>query len=207
MSDDTNPPPDPTEGTPPPTGGDVPPPSAPQPPPPPAGGAMPPPPPAYGAPPPPPPAYGAPPGGTGIAYAEWPQRFLAYLIDIAPIIGIYIVEVILVAIFPDGLDVLVQILAFVAIIGWWIYNYGMQQGEHGYTLGKSIIGIKLVSEQTSQPVGVGMAIGRAFVHILDAIPCYLGYLWPLWDPKKQTFADKILTQIVVVAPKQAFPAK
>ncbi len=21
--------------------------------------------------------------------------------------------------------------------------------------------------------------------------CYLGYLWPLWDKKKQTFADKI----------------
>jgi uncharacterized RDD family membrane protein YckC len=193
MSDDTTPPQDPNAGATPP----------PPPPPPAAGGAMPPPPPPYGA----PPAYGGPVGGPAVAYAEWPKRFLAYLIDIVPIIGIYIVELILVAIFPGGLDVLVQLLGFVAILGWWIYNYGMQQGEHGYTLGKSIIGIKLVSEQTGQPVGVGMAIGRAFVHIIDAIPCYLGYLWPLWDAKKQTFADKILTQIVIDAPKQSFPAK
>jgi uncharacterized RDD family membrane protein YckC len=77
----------------------------------------------------------------------------------------------------------------------------MRQGETGYTLGKGVIGIKLVSEQTGQPVGVGMAIARYFVHILDGF-CFIGYLWPLWDAKKQTFADKILTQIVIKAPQQ-----
>jgi uncharacterized RDD family membrane protein YckC len=50
---------------------------------------------------------------------------------------------------------------------------------------------------TGQPVGVGLAIGRYFVHILDALPCYLGFLWPLWDSKRQTFADKILSTVVV----------
>jgi uncharacterized RDD family membrane protein YckC len=194
MSDDTTPPQDPNQGAtpPPPPGGEVPP-AAPPPAPPPYGGA-----------PPPPPAYGAPlaPGGApAVAYAEWPQRFLAYLIDIVPIIAIIIVEYILRAIMPSGIDVLVSLLAFVAIIGWWVYNYGMRQGESGYTLGKGMMGIRLVHEQTGQPVGVGMAVARAFVHIIDAIPCYVGYLWPLWDAKKQTFADKILTHIVIPAPK------
>lgn len=154
-------------------------------------------------PPPPPPAYGAPPTGApgGVVYAEWPQRFLAYLIDILPAVAIVIVEYILIAIMPSGIDVLVSLLAIVAILGWVVFNYGMRQGETGYTLGKSMIGIRLIHEQTGQPVGVGMAIARAFVHILDAIPCYLGFLWPLWDAKKQTFADKILTHIVVPAPK------
>ena len=36
-----------------------------------------------------------------------------------------------------------------------------------------------------------------FVHILDAIPCYVGLLWPLWDNKRQTFADKILKMVVL----------
>lgn len=135
------------------------------------------------------------------AYAAWPQRALAYLIDIVPIIGIVIVEQILFAIMPGFIDVLVALVATVALIGWWVYNYGMQQGTTGYTLGKGIIGIKLVHEQTGQPVGTGMAIARAFVHIIDAIPCYIGFLWPLWDPKKQTFTDKVLTHNVIVAPK------
>jgi uncharacterized RDD family membrane protein YckC len=134
-------------------------------------------------------------------YAEWPQRALAWLIDIAPVIGIYIVEIILVAIMPDAIDVLLVIVAAAAAIGWVVYNYGIQQGTSGYSLGKGIVGIKLISEPTGQPVGTGMAIARYFVHILDALPCYIGYLWPLWDDKKQTFADKILTQVVITAPK------
>ncbi len=167
----------------------------------------PPPPPAYGSVPPPapvPPAYGAPSGAYGAppgAYAEWPQRALATLIDIAPIIGVVIVEQVLFAIMPGVIDVLVAIAATIAMIGWWVYNYGIQQGTTGYTLGKGIVGIKLVSEASGQPVGTGMAIARGFVHIIDSLPCYLGYLWPLWDAKKQTFTDKILNHNVILAPK------
>ncbi len=46
---------------------------------------------------------------------------------------------------------------------------------------------------------MGAAIGRAFVHIVDSIPCDIGYLWPLWDSKNQTFADKIMGTVVVNA--------
>jgi hypothetical protein len=34
-------------------------------------------------------------------------------------------------------------------------------------------------------------------HILDSLPCYLGYLWPLWDAKRQTFADKVMGTVVI----------
>lgn len=153
--------------------------------------------PPYGSPPP----YGAQPPVPGPPYAEWPQRALAYLIDIAPVFGAVIVTVILQSIMPTFIDVLLSLVEIVAILGWIVYNYGMQQGTTGYTLGKGIVGIKLVSEPTGQPVGTGMAVARYFVHIVDAIPCYIGFLWPLWDSKKQTFADKILTQIVITAPK------
>jgi uncharacterized RDD family membrane protein YckC len=163
----------------------------------------PPPPPAYGTPPPPPPPPGAP--AAGAPYAEWPQRALAYLIDLAPVIGIVIVEQILFAIMPGVIDLLVALVSVVAILGWVVYNYGIQQGASGYTLGKGIVGIKLISEETGQPIGTGMAVARYFVHILDAIPCYIGFLWPLWDEKKQTFADKVLKQIVVTAEKKSFP--
>ena len=41
------------------------------------------------------------------------------------------------------------------------------------------------------------AFVRKLAHILDALPCYVGYLWPLFDAKKQTFADKVMNTVVV----------
>ena len=35
-------------------------------------------------------------------------------------------------------------------------------------------------------------------HILDGV-CFIGYLWPIWDAKKQTFADKIMNTYVIKA--------
>lgn len=155
--------------------------------------------PPYGA-----PVPGMPPMGHGApttAYAPWAKRVGAFLIDIAPVVGAYIVGAIISAVLPDALGMLIMLLVWLGSIGWMVYNYGMQQGETGYSLGKGVMGIKLISEQTGQPVGLGLCIARYFVHIVDALPCYVGYLWPLWDAKRQTFTDKILTQVVIEQPK------
>ena len=37
---------------------------------------------------------------------------------------------------------------------------------------------------------------RQLCHYIDGI-LYLGYLWPLWDYKRQTFSDKIMTTLVI----------
>jgi hypothetical protein len=39
--------------------------------------------------------------------------------------------------------------------------------------------------------GFGMAFLRKPAHVLGSLACYVGWLWPLWDAKKQTFADKV----------------
>jgi len=48
---------------------------------------------------------------------------------------------------------------------------------------------------TGRPIG-GMAFVRDLTHILDSLACYLGWLWPLWDAKRQTFADKLIKTVV-----------
>ena len=66
---------------------------------------------------------------------------------------------------------------------------------------------KVVSEKTWQPIGFGMSIVRQLAHIVDGIVCYIGYLWPLWDEKRQTFADKIMTTVCVpLNPQQLISA-
>jgi len=32
---------------------------------------------------------------------------------------------------------------------------------------------------------------------VDALPCMIGYLFPLWDARRQTFSDKIMNTVVL----------
>ncbi|GAA4556170.1 RDD family protein [Planotetraspora kaengkrachanensis] len=201
---------------PPPPGGNYPPGGGYPPPPPggnyPPGGGYPPPPPGGG--------YGyGPPGGYAVPqYAHWGLRFGAWFID-SVIVGIpsgilYFIGVSMLAssfeVDPEtgtvtttggsgagllfyGLGALVAL----AITLWLRYL----EGTTGQTLGKRAVGIKTIKEETGEFLGFGMAFARALLHIVDALPgCIpIGYLWPIWDEKKQTFADKIVSSIVVRA--------
>jgi len=72
-----------------------------------------------------------------------------------------------------------------------------REGTTGQTPGKRIAGIRLLREQDGSTLGFGLAFGRRLLHFLDSLACYLGWLWPLWDAKKQTFADKIVHTVVI----------
>ena len=72
----------------------------------------------------------------------------------------------------------------------------MIAGRTGQSLGKRVTKIRLIGEETNAPIGPRNAFIRDLVHILDALTL-VGYLWPLWDDKRQTFADKIMKTIVV----------
>ncbi len=133
------------------------------------------------------------PGGAvpaGNPYASWIQRVGAYLVDVAPII-------ILAAVF-HGILVIYWIV-LLAGLGWTIYNRWYQGGTTGQSLGKKVLNLRLVSEETGQPIGMAMAFVRDICHIVDSIICYIGYLFPLWDAKRQTIADKIVKTVVISA--------
>jgi uncharacterized RDD family membrane protein YckC len=84
---------------------------------------------------------------------------------------------------------------------FYVYNWCIRQGRTGYTFGKAVVGIKLVGASSGQPIGGLMSFVRQLAHIVDGLVCNLGYLWPLWDAKKQTFADKIMNTLVIVQPQ------
>lgn len=86
-------------------------------------------------------------------------------------------------------------LAFVAGI---IY-FAKLEGGSGQTLGKRALGIKVVDSRTGGSIGTGRGVGRYFARILSQLVCYLGYLWMLWDPEKQTWHDKMVNSYVVKA--------
>jgi uncharacterized RDD family membrane protein YckC len=165
------------------------------------------------------PGYGPPPA-LGYAmplrtdYAGWGKRVGAMLIDQLPTyIGLIIFYVgyflwlfrFSASASTGGVDlaggVLPMIVGFAIMLagfGWTIYNRWLVAGRTGQSLGKRVTKIRLVSELTDAPIGPANAFVRDLVHILDGM-AYVGYLWPLWDDKRQTFADKIVRTVVVTA--------
>jgi uncharacterized RDD family membrane protein YckC len=94
-------------------------------------------------------------------------------------------------------NAIIWFLFLLASIGWWIYNRCIQAGRTGQSLGKKTLHLRLLSEKTGEPIGGGMAFARDICHILDSLACYIGWLFPLWDAKRQTFADKIISTVVI----------
>jgi len=97
---------------------------------------------------------------------------------------------------PGAVALTIAILLWLATLGLQIYNRWILQGRTGQSWGKQALKLRLLSESTGQPIGAGMAFVRDLAHIVDSLACYLGWLWPLWDAKRQTFADKLVKTVV-----------
>jgi uncharacterized RDD family membrane protein YckC len=136
----------------------------------------------------------------GHQLANWLQRVGAYLIDQLVIaIPIAIAVAILAPASDSGSSgtALIAILLYLVAFGIWIYNRWIMQGRTGQSWGKQALGLKLLRMDNGQPIGAGMCLAREFAHLLDSLPCYIGFLWPIWDNRRQTFADKVLNTVVI----------
>jgi uncharacterized RDD family membrane protein YckC len=138
------------------------------------------------------------PGGGMPPLAHWGLRVSAYLLDMLIIAGpMYALGFVDLATADDSSSP-----GFLSIIGY-LYAFGMgffqlyKEGKTGQSTGKKAVGISLLREADGRTLGFGMAFVRKLAHFLDSLACYIGWLWPLWDQKKQTFADKVCSTIVV----------
>jgi len=126
---------------------------------------------------------------------------LTALVDyVAPSI---IVGIIQAAVQSFVLSVIVGIIP----LGYAIFIL-IQQGETGQTPGKRLFGTKLVMEETLQPTGVGVSLGRYFITWLGfvtyCIANVVDALWPLWDPKNKRLVDHVFKTVVLSVPRQNF---
>jgi len=126
--------------------------------------------------------------------ASFGLRFGAALID-----GL-ILAVVTTILRPVVGDALAEVLGAVIGLAYFVYLEGSDAGQ---TLGKKIVGIRVVDLAGAGPIGYGRATVRYFGRIVSAIPLALGYLWMLWDDQKQTWHDKFAMSMVV--PVSAYP--
>lgn len=200
-------------------------------PPPPPGGYYPPPPGAYPRypgsgyppPPPPPPPPRVPPRE---AYTPWSRRLLAFLIDWTPFYILLALPYLIEAFeygascaaesFAEGTEcsselsdlwAIVALSALLLMAVYFFWNFCYRQGKTGQSIGKSVLKFKVISEKTWQPIGFWRSFLRQIAHYVDQLICYIGYLFPLWDDKRQTIADKIMSTVCVPLDTQEPPPR
>jgi Mce-associated membrane protein len=61
----------------------------------------------------------------------------------------------------------------------------------GWSLGRALVGIAVVRTGGASP-GPWRLLLRDLAHLLDTISVFVGWLWPLWDVRRRTFADLLL---------------
>lgn len=148
------------------------------------------------------PHYGTRVGDEPVALASWGRRLGAALIDgifIYIPIGVAFVVAAALAQLNEALGVVVGLVGYLGTIIWFLL---LEAGPYGQTPGKAALKIR-VQKPDGTRLGKGAAIGRGFAKIISAIPLYLGYLWPLWDPENRTFHDMIVKSRVVSVPQSA----
>lgn len=71
--------------------------------------------------------------------------------------------------------------------------------QYGASIGKLVMKIRVMEIQTLQNPNVLIAINRAIFRVLSEMLFYLGFLWGLMDPSRQTWHDKTAKTLVVNA--------
>jgi uncharacterized RDD family membrane protein YckC len=157
-----------------------------------------------------------------IEFASWGRRVLGYLIDTFLSAVASIPLIVATAMLGPELDMRTDpitgetysgpnadvsgatigllLLGALIVLAFGIWNVVIRQGRTGYSLGKTVVGIRLVKVSTGQPMGAGLCFVRQLAHYVDSLVCYLGWLWPLWDSRNQTLGDKIMGTVVIIQP-------
>lgn len=167
-----------------------------------------------------PPGYGAPgyPAGPATPYAGWWSRVGAAILDGLIGLVVLIVPVVVGAMIAfsgaetdpitdevsgvNGAGVALMVLGLLVYIGFDIWNRGVRVGSKGQSLGKQIVGIRIVRAADWQLLGAGNGFARWLMgFVLNLISCVglVDVLWPLWDDKNQTLHDKVVGSVPLKA--------
>lgn len=69
--------------------------------------------------------------------------------------------------------------------------------QYGATLGKLAMKIKVIDIQTLDNPHFAVSLNRAIFRIISEMIFYLGFLWGMFDPQRQTWHDKTAKTLVI----------
>ena len=86
-----------------------------------------------------------------------------------------------------------------AMILVFVYLIAFDGGRRGATPGKRILGIRVADEQSGSAIGYRRATVRRLGYAVGGLALYLGWLWIIFDRRRQAWHDKVAHSVVVRA--------
>lgn len=138
---------------------------------------------------------------------NYAKRALAFILDLLFVMipGLLILAFAIPWFFADW-GIAAGIGFLLVSLGWFLLadfvNRVVIQASNGQTVGKRIMKIRLVNEETGDPPGFGVTFIRwllfAFFNaITGSLFLIIDYLWPAFNDKKQRIMDKLASTMVV----------
>lgn len=155
-----------------------------------------------------------PPLPPGATYAQWGDRVVGYLIDMllvgAGMFLLYLVTGGMLAMLSGmgshlagGMCCMMIILFPVASLLVGIYNRVYLVAQRGASIGQGVMKLKVV-DSNGNLLSMGTAGIRLLAQVaLSFVPVVgplLDLMWPLWDEKRQTLHDKVVSSYVLKMP-------
>ena len=78
----------------------------------------------------------------------------------------------------------------------WLYFAGMESSSNMGTIGKIIVGIKVVDEQ-GERISFLNATGRYFAKIISTAILFIGFIMAAYDVNRQALHDKLAKTFVI----------
>lgn len=123
------------------------------------------------------------------ALAPWHIRLCAFAVDVLPAIAVA-TTMALVSFTVPGVWWWVSICALGLAVLALLVNRLLLPPTIGWSLGRALCGIA-VTRRDGEDVGVWGLLLRDLAHLLDTLSV-VGWLWPLWDSGRRTFADMLM---------------
>ena len=138
--------------------------------------------------------------------AGWHIRAAAFAVDVLPGVAVVATTALVwLATQPQSLWWWVSISVLVGAALVTMVNRAILPAVLGWSLGRALLGLEVVRPDGAA-VGVGQLMLRELAHLLDTLSVCVGWLWPLWDSRKRTFADLLLRTEVHCVPTDRRPA-
>jgi uncharacterized RDD family membrane protein YckC len=156
----------------------------------------------------------APPPGVAPepAYAGLVKRTLGFALDIAIIDVVALLTGAIVALclsvfdLPDTVKTVLVAIGAVAVALWTIGYFAWFWSASGATPGDRVLGLRVISALTGEPISYGRAVVRVFALVLSALLLCLGFVMILFDDRRRALHDRIVKTVVIYYDTKAPPA-
>ncbi len=136
-----------------------------------------------------------------ITLAPLPKRFLAYFIDEILIsflfVMIYISSIEESQNIEDTISIINGLVIYIMILKMIYQTFFVWM--YGATLGKIFMKIRVVSINDLENPTLVYSLNRSIVRIISESIFYIGFIWALMNPKRETWHDKAGRTLVVNA--------